>query len=202
MPFFNNNNIQRFSGNICNPMTLVFSDNFNRANGAIGNDWSAITTGLFTGKTASIVSQRLAPSASAGRYAFLRPETVLNSVQEVTQVSRDAAFGGGGMLFARMQNDQNGYCIIYADSVSGTGIYKFVGNVLTLISTTITRTPAANDRLRFTVQGSSLKFEILANGVVVETRLVTDTTFTGAGKVGLGETFGGAVLDDYSLTQI
>jgi hypothetical protein len=179
-----------------------FTENFEYPDGALPNGWLPILTGNFTGKTANVVARQLAPSASSGRYAFLRPESLLDTVQEVIQVSRDTGFGGGGVLLARMQNDQNGYFIYYGTPGGGGGIYRIVNNVSTLISATTTRTPVANDRLRLTVQGSSLKFEILANGVVVSSVTATDTTFTGAGKCGLGEAFGGAVLDDYSLRQL
>jgi hypothetical protein len=177
-------------------LVLYFTDNFNRSDGAVGNDWELVTSGVFGGRKPTIASNRLT-ATTHGTGAILRPNLLLNTKQEITIISVSNL--GGVCLLARYQDATHCYFAEY-DSTGGR-IYLYNGSI-SVIGSGITRTPQPNDTMRFTVTDTTLKLEIIAGGVVVATATTTNSTFANAGKCGYADDSAGAIVDDYVLQEL
>lgn len=121
------------------------------------------------------------------------------TVQELTHI---ATAMGGEVLFAGVQDNANCYFVLYGGDAPNSGIYRLINGTAALLVGGISRVPVSGDTIRFTVDGSLLKLEIIAAGTVVASTQITDTTSTGAGKCGIGDAYGGATTDDYKLREL
>lgn len=192
------------SGGGATPPT--FGDNFNRANGAIDNNWTRFSTGYFgsnlKANPASIVSNKLVFEYT-GREAFKRSATYVNTKTELTYSVAPGGGAGGVFLFARMQDELNGYCATYQGNTPVNKIYKLVSGGLVALSSALTRAPQAGDVMRFTVNGSTLLFQIVnSSGTVLDSVTVADSTYSAAGFNAFGEEYGGTTVDDFKIYEL
>jgi hypothetical protein len=162
----------------------TFSDDFNRADGALGSNWAAVT-GLgalaIIGQQVSAASPTVCANAvatGAGTFAADQEASITVPTlggSDFTGPAVRVSAGGG-----------TGYAI-YTDggNTSTRGVYAFNGTALTRISS-VNFPCSANDLLTLRVVGtdSSLVLTALRNGTVVETIVNPSTTYN-SGQPGI-----------------
>jgi hypothetical protein len=151
------------------------SDDFNRANGALGANWTATSDGSM-----SIASQQVIGTAGAVTGDIRTGETYPSDQFSQIQVTSTALSGGGWVAAAvRLQNSgQNGYAGLYYWNYGSPELllFKRSGGGWTQLGTAYNSgVLAAGTQVQIMAVGSTIS--LLQNGV---TRVsVTDTSFTG-----------------------
>jgi fibronectin type 3 domain-containing protein/predicted transcriptional regulator len=166
------------------------TDNFNRADGPLGANWSAVTDGALTISGQAVVGA----SGTAGDIRV--GETYAGDQSSQVEVTSTQLSGGQWIGPAvRMQNGgQDMYLGIYFwnNGVQQLRLYKRnAGNWIQLGNSANSSPLAAGTQLKLTVVGSTISF--LQNGVAQIT--ATDTSVTG-GAPGI-MTFGTAFADNW-----
>ena len=172
--------------------TLTAADDFNRANGALGSNWTAMSDGAMT------ISSQVVGGGSSGQSGDTRTAETYTSNQ-YSQVQVTSAQLAGGQWIGpavRSQNSgQNQYLGIYFWN-SGSPqlrLYKrTAGSFTQLGSSYPTSGLASGATLRLTATGSTISF--LLNGSPVIT--VTDTGLTGGAPAIIA--FGTAQADNWA----
>ena len=168
------------------------SDDFNRANGALGSNWTAISDGAM-----SISSQQVIGKANATTGDIRTAETYPSNQFSQIQSTSTALSGGQWIAAAvRLQNGgQNGYVGLYYWNFGSPELMLFKrsnGGWTQLGGVYNSGVLAAGTQLQIMAVGSTISF--LQNGV---TRLsVTDTSFTG-GAPGI-MAYGNSTADNWS----
>lgn len=166
------------------------SDNFNRADGGLGSNWTTVT-----GTTApQIVSNVLQPgTAGTLNSAFWSADAFANDqwVQGKMPNSTGSAQGPG--LAVRLANSR-GYFLWFGNSANTVSIWRMDSSVSwTQLAISNTLTVSGNDVWTLAAQGSTLT--AYQNGTqVLQT---TDTNFT-TGSPGVWMFNGGNQIDDWS----
>src|SRR5689334_10734023 len=168
------------------------SDDFNRADGALGVGWTAISDGSM-----SISSQAVIGKAGATTGEIRTGETYPSDQFSQIQVTSTPLSGGQWAAAAvRVQNSgQNGYAGLYYWNFGSPELMLFKrsnGAWTQLGATYNSGTLAAGTQLRLVATGSTISF--LQNGV--QRISVTDTSFTG-GSPGI-MAFGNSTADNWS----
>ena len=151
------------------------SDDFNRADGGLGSNWTATSDGSM-----SIASQQVIGTAGAVTGDIRTAETYPSDQFSQIQVTSTALSGGGWVAAAvRLQNSgENGYAGLYYWNFGSPELmlFKRSNGAWTQLGTTYNSgVLAAGTQLQIVAAGSTISF--LQNGV---TRIsVTDTSFTG-----------------------
>jgi len=155
--------------------TLPAADDFNRANGALGSDWTAMADGALT------ISSQVVAGGNSGQSGDTRTaETYPSNQYSQVQVTSTQLTGGQwiGPAVRSQNSGQNLYLGIYFWN-SGSPqlrLYKrTAGSFTQLGSSYPTSGLASGATLRLTATGSTISF--LLNGTPVIT--VTDTSLTG-----------------------
>lgn len=173
----------------CSPFSLSgaqVSDNFNRANGALGANWTT-TAGTF-----AIVSNQATVTAVATNIALAAYTGTTFANNQYAQVQWLGGGGWGGALCIRCSNSAiTGYVL---SGVSGTAsiLYKFVAGTSTVLAS---GGPAftLNDVIRLEAVGTAIT--AYKNGTVILT--ATDSSIT-SGYPGIGGiNFVGGILDGF-----
>jgi hypothetical protein len=168
------------------------SDDFNRADGGLGANWTAIADGAM-----AIASQQVTGTAGVVSGDIRTAETYPGDQYSEIEVTSTQLTGSQWIGPAvRLQNGgQNGYVGIYNWN-SGSPVlqlFKRSGGNWTQLGSTYNSGPlAAGTKLRLTVLGNSISFT--ANGV--ERIGLTDSTFS-SGAPGI-MAFGSATADNWS----
>jgi hypothetical protein len=174
--------------------SVVYSDNFNRADGDPGSAW---TNWLTQQPKGTIVSNQLQLSQTLGGYdsGLLRTGESYAS-DHFSEIAAPLTFTGNAIGPAvRMQGSSNSttdpllsmYVVIW---ISGSiNLYRGDNTNYTQLGTGYTSSPSPGDRLRLTAHGSTLTVSL--NGTTIQT--FTDTTYTGGSPGILGN---GTVLCD------
>jgi hypothetical protein len=168
------------------------SDDFNRANGALGAGWTAVSDGSM-----SIASQQVIGTVGATTGDIRTGETYPSNQFSQIQVTSTALSGGQWVAAAvRLQNSgKNGYAGLYYWNFGSPELMLFKrsnGAWTQLGGTYNSGTLAAGTQLQVSAVGSTIS--VLQNGV---TRIsVTDTSFTG-GAPGI-MAFGNSTADNWS----
>jgi putative esterase len=172
--------------------TLTASDDFNRANGALGSNWTAMSDGAMT------ISSQVVAGGNSGLSGDTRTaETYTSNQYSQVQVTSTQLTGGQwiGPAVRSQNGGQNLYLGIYFWN-SGSPqlrLYKrTTGSFTQLGSSYATSGLAAGATLRLTATGSTVSF--LLNGSPVIT--VTDTSLTG-GAPGI-MAFGTGTADNWA----
>jgi hypothetical protein len=166
------------------------SDNFNRADGAVGSDWTAGSDGGL-----HIVSQQIAGFAGVIRNIVRTAETY--GSDHYSEIQAAATLDNWIAPAVRFQNNcQTGYSVIYFNN-SGTYIlqvYKRLnGNYTALGSSYTCGLLAAGTPIRLTVIGSQLT--VTLNGAVVIQ--LTDSSTPSGGAPGI-DSYGDSTADNWS----
>jgi hypothetical protein len=172
--------------------TLTASDDFNRANGALGGNWTAMSDGAM-----SISSQVVAGGNSGQSGATRTAETYASSQYSEVQVTSTQLTGGQwiGPAVRSQNSGQNLYLGIYFWNSGSPQLRLYErasGSFTQLGSTFSTGALAAGATLRLTAAGSTISF--LLNGSPAIT--VSDTSLTG-GAPGI-MAFGTARADNWA----
>jgi putative esterase len=173
------------------------TDDFNRANGALGPNWTGISDGALT-----ITSQTVAGTASGGTTGDIRTAETYGSNQSSQVEVTSTQLTGGQWIgpAVRMQNGgQSTYLGIYFwnNGSPQLRLYKRIsGSYIQLGSSFSSGALPAGTQLQLQASGSSITF--LQNGV---SRIsVTDTSLTGGAPgvmafgTGRGDNWAGATL--------
>ncbi len=181
------------------PLTAVIDD-FNRANGAIGGNYT-----IPTGVGSMNVSSNTAVAAAANAIA-IRNTLSYQAVEVYATLSTKPADGNVALLFWRTvqvgaATTIDGY-ILRITAVAGAGndtimVQSMTNGVPTTIGATITQEISAGDVLGIRMIGSSI--EVFRNGTSLGTR--SDSTYTATGQIGIGlsatsgawDNFGGGI---------
>jgi hypothetical protein len=168
------------------------SDDFNRANGGLGANWTAISDGAM-----SISSQQVIGTAGATTGATRTAETYPSDQYSQIQVTSTALSGGQWIAAAvRMQSSgQNAYAGLYYWNFGSPELMLFErsGGAWTQLGGVYNSGAlAAGTQLKLVAAGSTISF--LQNGV--QRLSVTDTSFTG-GAPGI-MAFGNSTADNWS----
>jgi len=169
-----------------------FSDDFNRANGAVGSNWTTLT-GL---NTLNVVDNACAGSSFiCGGHVATATATFANDQEAECVINPFGAFDRGGPC-VRMNGD-NGY-LVRAFTATVLKLERMDGGVLTGIGADITVSFPATVRLR--VEGTTLTVYVDD----VEVRTDTDATYA-SGQPGLYYEFTNSNvtrLDDFYAEDI
>ena len=174
-------------------MGIVFQDNFNRADGAIGSNYTAIAS---TGGTAlSIVSNVVESSSTSGHNGgvYYNGASVADDQYSQLKLVRYTA-----RVFVRVTNtggEYNGYFFEVSTIFNTINIYRYTNNVGQVSLASGTNSTVANDVVYLEIQGSSLVAKI--NGTTVLT--ATDSNFA-SGQPGFYiADSGGDRIDDFEV---
>ncbi len=168
-------------------MTQSFSDDFNRADGAIGAAWTNITA------THTIASNTAAPSTTNTCLSVYA--TSCDTDDNYSQATISTLAGSAQRVVCRLTDANNWYALFS----NGTSIQlqKFVAGSLTSIGSAFSVTIASGDIIKVQAVGSTIKGYL--NGV--ERCSATDTGLTTGKLVGIRSGSGGSTLlrwDDWS----
>lgn len=173
----------------CAPFALVgsqASDNFNRANGALGANWTT-TAGTF-----AISSNTALVTAVTGAAALTAYTGTTFASNQYAQATYLAGGSWGGAIGVRLSNSAATGYILYGIAGSSSAIAKVVAGTVTNIAT---GGPgfSTSDILRLEVTGTSITAS--QNGAVILT--ATDSSIA-SGYPGLGAIdFTGGVMDNF-----
>jgi hypothetical protein len=163
-----------------------FSDDFNRANGPLGSDWSWLSES--SGHQADIISNQFADSALGTAEVVAAPDTNTNGYSQVTMTGFNSQTSGGPMVLrSTVTINNNRYVLMPTDSGPGTNqalSIVQVGSVgfSIIASTGFIYAPNFADilniplRLEFDVQATKVVLTAYRNGVQILT--VDDTAGT------------------------
>jgi hypothetical protein len=157
------------------PGTLTASDDFNRADGALGSNWTAMSDGAMT------ISSQVVVGGNSGLSGDTRTaETYASDQYSQVQVTSTQLTGGQwiGPAVRSQNNGQNLYLGIYFWNGGSPQLRLYIrtsGSWTQLGSSYSTSGLAAGATLSLTATGSTISF--LLNGSPVIT--VTDTSLTG-----------------------
>ena len=179
--------------------TVIANDNFNVSDRPIESRYAALVGASFGATaTANVVNNQLVftqANDSGGKQAgYYIADEFADGVIEAT-------FKEGNALVLLGRYKPNGDCYLAVGSVAGTfvDIYKSTGNNLTA------GTPTAfalqtGDRLRLKMEGSTLTFSYIRNGVETIVKQTTDTDLT-AGSGGFCSPRITTTIDDFYVEK-
>ena len=173
-------------------MSILASDNFNRANGALGANWTNQSQGANNVQIAS--NQVEATLANDFEAAFWSAITWPNDqFSQATLIRGDTSGQSGGGPIVRVSS--SAFTMYYVFATEGTPgtiqIAKIVAGSFTPVST-VTPNVSANDVLLLTVQGTTLR--CFQNGT--QATSVTDAAISsGSPGLSVNPGFGSVVTD-------
>lgn len=176
--------------NVAFPSNPTLLDDFNRANGAWGANWTVLA-----GTSAIVANQ--AKASAVGFFAYWNPTTFLAD-QEVycDLVTKNSVTAGAGFGFF-VRTDVvagNGYWVFFDTNANTVSFARDDANVFTAIGSPASVTLANGDRAGMRMVGNRLSAWV--NGVEVNS--TTSGTYTAGGRLmlTLGDTT--TVLDNFS----
>jgi hypothetical protein len=171
-------------------MSALFSDDFNRANGSVGADWTA-TLGLGAGGSPQIASNQVnAGGVDAGAFN--------NSVVYPNDQYAQAVIGGErqavGVRCTAVGGEIDTYYFFTRLSDGAIAINKYTNNVGAANITTGTASLNIGDTIYLQISGTSLTAKV--NGVTVLTG--SDGSFaSGSAMLWVGSTGGDGIIDNF-----
>jgi hypothetical protein len=159
-------------------------DNFNRANGGLGSNWTAATGGPF------LISANVVPAPGGTVVANWNANTfAADQFSEVTMPVVGTAFGGPAV---RISGSNNWYSCLESTSGNLMTIQKNVnGSLTSLVNTGIT--PANGDLVRAEVAGTTITCR--QNGAVINS---TSDSSLASGSPGMDVQSTAATFDNWS----
>lgn len=151
------------------------SDNFNRADGALGANWTTLGSGH------TIVSNQADGATGANRFDVWA--AACNTNDNWSQIAFGAAPVGTMAAAARVVDASNFYSLAYVQSTTTLGLRRTVGGSATTLTSTVTAL-SSGQVLRIEVQGTALRGYV--DGVLVLS--TTDATFATGKRVGFRTT--------------
>jgi hypothetical protein len=172
----------------------ISADNFNRANGGLGANWTSyIPNGGFTApQIASNADSN--PTNGSQKWAFYTGNTFGSNQAAQAVVVSYGATGSAIDILTRF-SAAGGYACIFSTTAAASGVYKLTGSsVFTALSALVTLTYTAGDVLRCESQGTTTT--MFQNGVQVA-QVTGDTVYTtGSPGLGLADTTPGTTAAD------
>ena len=172
-------------------------DNFNRADGGLGSNW---TMGYYGGDTLSIASNQ---AYSGGGYRENRwnPATYGTPENYITIATLPAS-GEQVYLDVRIANPGattlDCYEVVYTNAATDTAqIYRVDNGTATQLGSTINQNFSAGDGLGLSATGSTIEAWRRSSGTWSLLGSRTDSTYSAAGYLGIGSGGTTARLDDF-----
>jgi hypothetical protein len=178
-----------------NPLriTSVFADNFNRADGVLGSNW---TTEVGTPR---IASYTITGNSNCGAHY----NGSVSTADCMVKMKVDNLSSGGEVdLAMRSTSNSNLYnCYMMSVTASNWGFYRNVSDTPTLIGALQTRTFVDGSVVAFRIIGSTLQASF-DGGATWQAYTQTDTTYPSGGYAGFFVSNGTVVLDDFELYNL
>ncbi len=186
------------------------SDDFNRSNGGLGTNWTAVSAGTVTG-TLAIASNSVQSSSGSGATSSSYFNSSLSSADHYSQVSVTALNNGGGggrnWVSGSARADSSGNQYNYQATKDSGGVarrrlLKFVSGTATSLNDSSGAISLA-DLFQIRVSGSTISGYL--NGSSISS--LTDTSITSPVAAGVAAfngsgTAGDAKLDDFSAVDL
>lgn len=170
-------------------MSTLFSDTFNRADGALGADWTALgTTGTIAG------NQYAGPATEALDY-YDNGTPPANCYVQAVAVNIPTA-PNFAYIALRLDTATANFYQVGWDATAAS-IKRVDAGVPTTLGATLT-SPSAGQTVRLEASGSTLS--VYYDGILQATR--TDSTYSAAGRSGIGSLGTGTRVDDFQTGTI
>ena len=171
------------------------TDNFNRANGALGSNW---LTSLDIAGPAPVISGNQCQGSNTNCPAYWSPSVNTFSNNQFAQATyvTAASFGHGGVVVRHDASGHSNFYLFYANG-SNYSLYRCDGGVYSDIADATNGGYANGDVLRLEATGSTLVCKV--NGVTWITH--TDTTYS-SGQPGILPQNSSELMDDWSAGPI
>lgn len=166
-------------------MSTLFTDNFNRADGGLGADWTSL------GTAGTIVSNQFAGPSASGLDYYDNGTPGAACWAQVTASTRVAAANYQGVALRLNTSVFDWYQVLW--DTGNAYIQVVVAGVGTLLGSAIAA-PANGDVVRLEVHGSTIS--VYYNNALIATR--TDTTISAAGRAAIPALGTSGRLDDFS----
>ncbi len=166
-------------------MSTLFSDNFNRANGALGSDWTSL------GGAGTISSNQYACPGTAGVDYYDNGTPGADAWVQVTASTRVASTNYSGVHLRLDTGVFNWYEVSF--DTSSARILRVDGGVGTVLGANFSAL-SNGDVVRLEMRGSTLS--LYYNDVLQGTR--TDSTYSAAGRSGIQALGSSGRLDDFA----
>jgi hypothetical protein len=171
--------------------SLVASDNFNRADGAVGANWTQlygfwgnmlVDTNQYRGAAGSDANMSAAAWAGSGSFAN-------DQYSSAILTDDGGGFGNAGGVIARASTDTDAnrdyYFFRWSPNTGTTELGKIVNGTETILVTSTTPTWAEGDRIEIECEGTTIRG--MKNGVTVSAGATFSTTDSSlaSGKPGI-----------------
>lgn len=186
-------------------------DNFNRADGdGLGSNWTEPVFSADTGSDWDISSNQAASGGGSNRSsAYWNPATFgANCEAYVTIATKPGTNGRVAELYARLVNidgTPGGY-MVRAITQAGTDLVRIIrlneDGSLTQLGADISQEIANGDKLGIECIGDQIAAYLFTGGSWAQLGVRTDSTFGGAGNVGIGTNVGSTRLDDFAAGTV
>lgn len=162
------------------------TDTFNRANGALGANWTGSYSSRFD---LAIVSQVVRGSSTANdnlmTYTAISPPADQWAQVDISTATGSALYAAGVTVRTAASPLTSYYmCRFLANAWAGATIEKLVNGTYTLLTSTATTSFVAGDKLKCTARGSTITLLRIRSGVESVILTTTDSTHT-SGKTGV-----------------
>lgn len=171
------------------------TDPFDRANGALGANWTGSYTGMTNLAIASNAVIGISSSAvdNAMSYSAISPPADQWAQVDVSAASGSDQYVGGVTLRMAASPTASFYaCRLQSNGWTGPAIEKFVNGTYNLLTTSATNSFVVGDKLKCTARGSAITMSRIRSSVETVILTATDSTFT-SGKTGIS-TYGALTL--------
>lgn len=178
------------------------TDDFNRANGALGANW----TGSYTSRPdLTIVSNAVRGSSTSGdnlmAYTAISPPADQWAQVDVATATGSGLYAAGVTLRTAASPVASYYmCRMQANGWAGSMIEKLVNGSYTLLSSSASASWVAGDKLKCTARGSTLTLLRIRGGVESVILTATDSTHA-TGKTGVityADTIANLTFDNFT----
>jgi len=178
---------------------VTYSDDFNRADGGLGSNWTLGTTGTLTGAAIAVVSNQAKASGSTGATnggAYWNSGSIsADQYSEIQVPSLPPTAYWVGAIVRADSTMGNHYLAIYFNN-GGTytiALYKMISGTWSQIGSNYTSfTATAGDIMRLSVSGTTLRIKLNSTIVITQTDSAIST-----GRPGIA-TAGTVVMDNFN----
>lgn len=169
-------------------MAALFTDNFNRANGTLGANWTNLGAGA-----CSVVSNQCAMGNGSDALPYWNGGTPNADcyVQCLNVTQGYDLYHYSGLVLRFSSTTYNGYGLIW-DTGRGAQILRFDGGVPTLLGSAFTQ-PSNGQVVKLEIVGSTIS--VYYNSSLQTTR--TDSTYSAAARAGILGLSVGVIIDDF-----
>ncbi len=169
------------------PPPVSFSDNFNRADGPMGDDWSGTSDWVISGNMAVLT----------GAGAWRGNWHDLGVADHYASAKCYIASGAPASVAVRVTDNNNAYFAFHDVASSCTNLYKRVAGAFTVLATATGQTWTDGDVMKITAVGTTITLYQSGEQVLQ----VTDSALSGTG-VGIYSYHPDSACDDFESEEL